>query len=75
MNPSPITISLPTSSFSSYLHEIGEMSSLFISNILIYLCYFIAILCGLKFMIYMLNGISSNTHMGSRSLDDSTFFR
>ena len=41
----------------------------------LYLAYGIAILCAFKFVLYMVNGVTSDKHMGARIMDDSSFFR
>jgi hypothetical protein len=67
-----------------YLPAISKLHSLestfdnldnLIKNCIIYLCYLIAILCGLKFIVYSLNGFASKQYMGSSSLDDPSFRR
>jgi hypothetical protein len=42
---------------------------------ILYLAYGIAILCTFKFVLYLVNGVTSDAHMGARSMDDITFFR
>jgi hypothetical protein len=44
-----------------------------IETAILYLCYGIAILCGFKIIIYILNGFATKSYMGSRTMDDSSF--
>uniref|UniRef100_A0A6C0KL00 Uncharacterized protein n=1 Tax=viral metagenome TaxID=1070528 RepID=A0A6C0KL00_9ZZZZ len=78
MNPSSsFTVSLekPAFSISQFVQETCELSELLIDRVLFYLCYCIAILCILKCMMYMVNGITANPQMGARIMDDTSFFR
>jgi hypothetical protein len=46
-----------------------------INDFLIYICYAIAILCGFKFIIYILNGFATKSYMGPTTVDNSSFGR
>jgi hypothetical protein len=46
-----------------------------INDFIIYICYGIALLCGFKFIIYIVNGFTTKPHMGPSTLDDSSFIR
>ena len=65
-----------------YLPSVSKIHSLqstfdnldnLINNCILYLSYFIAILSGLKFTVYSLNGLASKYYMGPTSLDTSSF--
>lgn len=47
----------------------------FIKDIILYLSYGIAILCGFKFIIYIINGFTTKSNMGPQYMDDSSFIR
>jgi len=79
----PITLSLGdntetvmtrTSLFPSLGDSLDMLQRLTTDGIL-YLAYGIAILCAFKIILYMINGVTSNTRMGARVMDDFTFFR
>jgi len=57
------------------IHDSIDMLQQLVTDGVLYLAYGIAILCGFKFILYLINGITSNTRMGARSVDDSPFFR
>jgi len=65
------TIQLPTQDKS--LKTTFEFLDKFIIDIILYLAYGIAILCGFKFVIYILNGFATKSYMGASALDDSSF--
>ncbi len=65
------TIHIPSQDKS--LKTTFEFLDKFIVDIILYLAYGIAILCGLKFIIYILNGFASKSYMGTSALDDSSF--
>ena len=44
-----------------------------ITDIILYVAYGIAILSGLKFIIFILNGFTPKSYMGPSSLDNSAF--
>jgi hypothetical protein len=46
-----------------------------INDFIIYICYGIALLCGFKFIIYIVNGFTTKSYMGTSTLDDSSFIR
>jgi hypothetical protein len=46
----------------------------FIIDIILYLSYGIAVLCGFKFIIYILNGFTSESYMGATSLANPPLF-
>jgi hypothetical protein len=52
-----------------------ELFNQLLTDIVLYLSYGIAILCGLKFIIYILNGFASKSYMGSTAMDNSSFGR
>ena len=60
---------------SASLSDTLDLLDKMISNIILYIAYVIAILCGFKFVIYLLNGFTSKPYMGPASLDDSPFRR
>jgi hypothetical protein len=43
-------------------------------DIILYLSYGIAVLCGFKFIIHILNGFTSESHMGPPSLANPPLF-
>jgi hypothetical protein len=43
-------------------------------DIILYCCYAIAVLCGFKFIIYILNGFTSKSYMGTTSLANPPLF-
>jgi hypothetical protein len=45
-----------------------------IVDIILYFCYGIAFLCGFKFIIYILNGFTSKSYMGTTSLANPPLF-
>jgi hypothetical protein len=45
-----------------------------IDGLTLYICYGIAILCGFKFIIYILNGFTSKSYMGATSLANPPLF-
>ena len=47
----------------------------FVIDLILYLCYGIAILCGFKFIIYIVNGFTTKSYMGPTTLDDTSLFR
>ncbi len=57
------------------LKNVFESFDKLIENIILYLAYAIAVLCGLKFVISFINGFTTKSYMGSTALDDSSFFR
>jgi membrane protein insertase Oxa1/YidC/SpoIIIJ len=69
------SIELPTVSISGSFHDMLQLFQLLLNDFILYLSYGIAILCALKFLTFIINGITSNTTMGSRTMDDSSFFR
>jgi hypothetical protein len=46
-----------------------------INDFIIYICYGIALLCGFKFIIYIVNGFTTKSYMGPSTMDDSSLFR
>jgi len=46
-----------------------------LADIILYIAYVIAVLSGFKFIIYILNGFSTKSFMGTSALDDSSFRR
>jgi hypothetical protein len=44
-----------------------------VTNIILYFAYASAVLCGFKFIIYILNGFATKSHMGASAVDDSSF--
>jgi hypothetical protein len=52
-----------------------ELFNKLLTDIVLYLSYGIAILCGLKFIIYIVNGFASKSYMGPTALDNSSFGR
>jgi hypothetical protein len=75
MDMSRFDIELPPIAKTKTYIDILESLDGMIEGILIYLCYGIAILCGFKFIIYILNGFATKSHMGASSMDDSSFRR
>jgi hypothetical protein len=75
MNTSSFDIQLPQPTkgkmWTDILGSLDEM----IEGILLYLCYGIALLCGFKFIIYILNGFASKSYMGTSIMDNSPFSR
>lgn len=44
-----------------------------LADIILYIAYTIAVLCGFKFIIYILNGFTTKSYMGASAVDDSSF--
>jgi hypothetical protein len=73
--PPGIDIELPPIAKSRMWKDTLNTFDELISDIIIYICYGIAILCGFKFIIYIINGFTTKSYMGPQSLDDSSFIR
>jgi len=58
-------------SFHDSLHMLQRLTT----DCILYLAYGIAILCSFKIILHMINGVTSNAHMGARVMDDITFYR
>lgn len=78
----PITLSVrgdamipPSTSMFHSLRDSLNMLQRLLTDGVLYLAYGIAILCAFKFVLYMVNGVTSDTSMGARIMDDFTFFR
>jgi len=79
----PITLSMggdtmPVTSRTSLFPSLGdslEMLQRLTTDGILYLAYGIAILCSFKIILHMINGVTSNARMGSRVMDDITFYR
>jgi hypothetical protein len=54
--------------------ETFDIFDKFITDIILYFAYGIALLCGIKFILYILNGFATKPHMGATSMDNSSFF-
>lgn len=75
MNIHEINIELPPFVKSHSLTDILFSLDKLITDIILYICYGIAILCGFKFIIYIVNGFATKSYMGAKSLDDTPLFR
>lgn len=75
MNIPQIDIVLPPAAKARVFTDILDSLSELFTDLMIYLCYGIALLCGLKFIIYILNGIAAKSHLGTQSLDYPSFLR
>jgi hypothetical protein len=75
MNTPNFDIELPTLSKGKMWGDILGSLDTMIEGILLYLCYGIALLCGFKFIIYILNGFASKSYMGTSIVDDTSFSR
>jgi hypothetical protein len=73
--PPMIDIELPPLAKARIWTDIFSSLDELIEDIMIYICYGIALLCGFKFIIYIVNGFTSKSYMGTSTLDDSTFRR
>jgi|688.fasta_scaffold1148273_2 hypothetical protein len=74
--PPGIDIELPPLAKARIWKDTLDFISQFIDDIILYVCYYaIAILCGFKFIIYIVNGFTTKPHMGPSTLDDSSFIR
>ncbi len=62
---------IPLNSF----HESLEMLQRLVTDGILYLAYGIAILSAFKFILGIINGVTSNSSMGARTMDDSSLFR
>jgi hypothetical protein len=70
-----LNIELPPLARERIWNDIFSSIDEMIKDILLYLCYGIAILSGFKFIIYIVNGFASKSYMGAKSLDDTSLFR
>lgn len=57
------------------LRDSLDMLQRLLTDGVLYLAYGIAILCACKFVLSMINGVTSDARMGARTMDDFTFFR
>jgi hypothetical protein len=73
--PAGIDIELPPLAKARFWKDTFIFLDECIKDIILYLCYGIAILCGFKFIIYIVNGFTTKSYMGPQSLDDSSFIR
>jgi hypothetical protein len=73
--PAGIDIELPPSVKPRMFKDTLVFLDEFIKDIILYLSYGIAILCGFKFIIYIVNGFTTKSYMGPQSMDDSSFIR
>ena len=64
-------VTIPRSSF----HESLDMLQQLATDGILYLAYGIAILSVFKFILGIINGVTSNSSMGARTMDDSSLFR
>ena len=73
--PPQIDIELPpiakTRVWTDILTSLNEM----ITDIILYICYGIALLCGFKFIIYIVNGFATKSYMGPTTMGNSSSFR
>ncbi len=74
MNLSKNDIILPSLPNNFNLKTSLDALNTLIEDLILYLAYGIALLCSFKFVVYIINGFTSNPHMGSKSMDDSAFF-
>jgi hypothetical protein len=70
-----LDIELPSPPKSHILKDICISLNTLIEDIIIYIAYIIAVICGFKFIIYIVNGFATKSYMGSQSMDDSSFIR
>lgn len=75
----PITLSvgadtMPVTMTSPFRDSLDMLQRLLTDGTL-YLAYGIAILCACKFVLSMINGVTSDAYMGTRIMDDFTFVR
>jgi hypothetical protein len=76
MHISPgIDIELPPLAKAHIWTDILKSLDRLIEDFIIYIAYIIAVLCGFKFIIYIVNGFATKSYMGAKSLDDSSFMR
>lgn len=68
-------IELPSIAKAKIHIDILEGLDQMINDLLIYICYGIALLCGFKFIIYILNGFATKSYMGATTVDNSSFGR
>jgi hypothetical protein len=66
-------IVLPVLNKSHIWKDIFSSLDKLIEDTIIYISYIIAVLCGFKFIIYIVNGFTTKSYMGSQSMDDTTF--
>lgn len=71
--PPQIDIELPPLAKKRIFTDILKTLDELIEDIIIYICYGIAILCGFKFILYIVNGFTTKSSMGAQSLDDTSF--
>ncbi len=72
---SGIDIELPPPAKTRMWKDIFSSLDKLIEDIIIYISYIIAVLCGFKFIIYIVNGFTTKSYMGPQSMDDSSFIR
>lgn len=75
MNSSINDIRLPSLPNRLALKSTFEFIDELIRDIILYFAYGIALLCGFKFIIYILNGFAAKSYMGSAAMDDSSLLR
>jgi hypothetical protein len=68
-------IQLPSLPKGLALKNTFEFIDELIRDIILYFAYGIALLCGFKFIIYILNGFTTKSHLGPSAMDDSSFLR
>lgn len=66
-------IQLPISS--AGLQSTFDFLDKLLADIILYIAYASAVLCGFKFIISILNGFTAKPYMGTSTLDDFTFRR
>jgi hypothetical protein len=73
--PPGIDIELPPPPKTRMWKDVFSSLDKLIEDVIIYISYIIAVLCGLKFIIYIVNGFATKSYMGPAAMDDSTLFR
>ena len=73
--PSGIDIELPPPPKARVWKDVFSSLDKLIEDIIIYISYIIAVLCGFKFIIYIVNGFTTKSYMGPSTMDDSSLFR
>ena len=66
-------IQFPTQTTTTSLKTTLDLLDKFITDVILYFAYGIAILSAFKFIIYLINGFTTKSYMGSSTMDNSAF--
>ena len=73
MNSTINDIQLPSLPNGFALKSTFQFIDELIRDIILYFAYASAVLCGFKFIIYILNGFAAKSYMGPSTMGDSSF--